>query len=184
MTSFAFTDIRWASSPTVILSGIWTSLTMGAVGISKPCWGAVCLTTAGLLFWRFFLRPDMSVATCNSCQPCLPCLSLSADFLLGAGFPSFGCLTCSLSWIIVSVATGSTGLATAAASDAVTVSGNSSPVLSWAVSTPTAASWADPAGGINSLAASSFASSSALAAASAFAAASAAWLSSRVLRLT
>ncbi len=37
MTSVALTDIRWASSPTVMLSGINTSRLTGSVGRWKPC---------------------------------------------------------------------------------------------------------------------------------------------------
>ena len=37
MTSAAFTDMRLASSATVMVSEINTSRTTGAVGFSKPC---------------------------------------------------------------------------------------------------------------------------------------------------
>ena len=64
MTSVLFTDMRWASSETVILSGSSTSRTIGAVGFSNLCWTGLFNTCRGLCF--FFLRPDLSEATCNS----------------------------------------------------------------------------------------------------------------------
>jgi len=42
MTSLAFTAMRAASSPTVMVSGICTSRTCGATGFSKACLDSIC----------------------------------------------------------------------------------------------------------------------------------------------
>ena len=70
ITSAALIDIFCASSATVIVSGIATSCTMGAVGLVKPC--SAVVTAAVFLGLAFFLRrPALSPLTCNSLRPYL-----------------------------------------------------------------------------------------------------------------
>ena len=47
MTSAAFTDMRWASSPTVMVSGTATSRTSGSVGCANVVWLAAGATAGG-----------------------------------------------------------------------------------------------------------------------------------------
>ncbi len=73
ITSAALTDIFCASSETVMVSGIDTFRTIGAVGISNAC--SFCVFTKADRFRLppvFFLRrPDLSAEICNSrFEPC------------------------------------------------------------------------------------------------------------------
>ena len=65
MTSVALTAIRCARSATVIVSGIWTSRTTGAVGRSNPCCVSTLTCTGRRL--TFFLRRRAAApsATCK-----------------------------------------------------------------------------------------------------------------------
>ena len=65
ISSVALMDIFCASSPTVIVSGMATSRTTGAVGISNA-WRAGCVRTTDLDFCFLRLRPALSLATCSS----------------------------------------------------------------------------------------------------------------------
>ena len=65
MSSVALIDIFCASSPTVIVSGITTSRTTGAVGISNA-WRVGWVRTTGRDFCFLRLRPALSLATCSS----------------------------------------------------------------------------------------------------------------------
>ena len=65
MSSVALIDIFCASSPTVIVSGMATSRTTGAVGISNA-WRAGWVRTTGRDFCFLRLRPALSLATCSS----------------------------------------------------------------------------------------------------------------------
>ncbi len=67
ITSAALTDIFCASSPTLIVSGMRTSRTTGAVGRSKACWPAVlACTRCGRRDTRVLRRALRPSATCSS----------------------------------------------------------------------------------------------------------------------
>ncbi len=77
MTSAALTDIPWASSATVIVSGTATSRVMGSVGFSNACWPAVAdVMRRGLIVGRGLRRPRLPSERCNS----PPASSRSLDF--------------------------------------------------------------------------------------------------------
>ncbi len=77
MTSAALTDIPWASSATVIVSGTATSRVMGSVGFSNACWPAVAdVIRRGLIVGLGLRRPRLPSERCNS----PPASSRSLDF--------------------------------------------------------------------------------------------------------